>query len=54
MQVQETVMLAQKVKEQVQLLIAQGKKREATEILKQLQMMVPEDEEVKELLKKYK
>ncbi len=53
MQVQETVMLAQKVKEQVQLLIAQGKKREATEILKQLQMMVPEDEEVKELLKEY-
>lgn len=49
-QLQEKKLLAEKVKQEVRILITQGRKQEAIQILQQLQPMVPEDEEVKELL----
>lgn len=49
-QVQEKELLAEKIKQQIRILIAQSRKQEAVEILQQLQLMVPEDQEVKELM----
>lgn len=47
---EDLLKLAEQVKQQVRMLIAQGRKQEAMEIMQQLRTIVPEDEEVRELI----